>query len=485
MSANKPRLPRLETGSAGFDRILGGGFPQRSANMIIGEPGAGKTLFALQMLFHLARQGKKVLYFTTLSEPAIKLIGYMQQFAFFDEAMLGREIVLVDLGSALRRGGAGVALEEIMKRVEREEPSLIVIDSFKVIRDLLGEGPAIRTFVYDLAVHLASWNAASLLVGEYTSAETASLSELAIADGIVRFTNRRHELTAVREVEVLKLRGSSFVSGAHFFEIGEQGLEFFPRVRAPDEVAPEPTGPIERAPTGVAGLDVMLGGGLPRRSATVVRGGTGTGKTLLGLKFLVDGARQGEPGILFTLEETPDQLRGIVQGFDWDVAGLEARGLLTLSYVSPVELSTDSFLGRARHLVERIGARRAVIDSLTSLAVGVPSDRRFRELVYAVTKHFRALGVTLNMNMETPELMGAGQISGYGISFAADNLIQLRYVELDGTLVRGLAVLKARGVRHEAAVRRMTIGVDGVEVGPPFEGLHGVLTGLPVPSHRG
>ncbi len=176
----------------------------------------------------------------------------------------------------------------------------------------------------------------------------------------------------------------------------------------------------------VDGLDKMLGGGLPRASATVLQGATGTGKTLLGLQFLIEGARRGEPGILFTLEETPDQLRAIAQGFGWDLRPMEERGLLTLSYASPVELSTDWFLDRVRQQVGQGGARRAVLDSLTSMALGVLSERRLKELVYAFTKHFRSLGVTLTMNMEIAELLGSAQISGYGISFAADNVIQLK-----------------------------------------------------------
>ena len=101
MSTNRPRLDRLSTGSATFDRLLGGGFPSRSVNVIAGEPGTGKTLFALQMLFHLARQGKKTLYFTTLSEPSLKLLGYMQQFAFFEERFIGRDVVFADLGGVM------------------------------------------------------------------------------------------------------------------------------------------------------------------------------------------------------------------------------------------------------------------------------------------------------------------------------------------------------------------------------------------------
>ena len=250
-------------------------------------------------------------------------------------------------------------------------------------------------------------------------------------------------------------------------------------MRGPDGSIAEPEGLDARAPTGVAGLDDMLGGGLPRASATVVQGGTGTGKTMLGLQFLLEGARQGEPGIHFALEETANQLRRIAQGFGWDLRPLEERGLLTFRYVSPVELSTDRFLHEARDEVARLGARRAVLDSLTSMALGVPSERRFKELVYAITKHFRAAGVTINMNMEISDLLGSAQLSGHGVSFAADNVIQLKYVEVDGHLERGISVLKARGVRHATDVRRLDLGEGRIEVTSAFAGLRGVLTGLP------
>ena len=486
MIPSQPGLERVTTGSAAFDSILGGGFPVRSVNVIAGEPGAGKTLFALQMLFHLARQGRKGLYLTTLSEPSLKLLAYAQQSAFFDQALVddGR-VVFADLGSPIRGKNVDATLGAITSRVEREEPALIIIDSFKAIRDLLADSPAaVRMFVYDIAVHAAGWGATSLLIGEYTDDEIGSLAEFAIADGIVRFTNRRHELRAVREVEVLKLRGTEYVTGGHFFDIGADGLAFFPRVRSPDTTAGGPIGAPVRVPTGIAGLDTMLGGGLPHASATVVQGGTGTGKTLLGLQFLIEGARRGEAGIIFLLEETPDQLRGIAHGLGWDLSSLESRRLLTLSYTSPVELSTDRFLDQARQQIEEVDARRAVLDSLTSMALGVPSERRFKELVYSIAKLFRARGVTFNMNLEVPDLLGSAQLSGHGISFAADNVIQLKYVEVDGCLERGISVLKARGVRHTTDVRRLNVGEGGVEVAAPFEGMRGVLTGLPTPSGR-
>lgn len=129
----------------------------------------------------------------------------------------------------------------------------------------------------------------------------------------------------------------------------------------------------------------------------------------------------------------------------------------------------------------RLGVRRVVLDSLTSLSLGAVSERRYKELVYAFSKHMRALGITVLFTMEITELLGSGQLSGHGVSFACDNLIQLRYVELGGRLERALSIIKARGVAVNTELRRMTIGPAGVEVSErsPFKDLRGILTGLP------
>jgi circadian clock protein KaiC len=477
-------LERLSTGSAALDRILGGGLPARSVTIIRGQPGSGKTILALQMMFHLARQGKRALYFTTLSEPALKLIRYMRLFSFFDVALVDDRITFVDLGSEMRRDGVEPALATARARVERDDPDIVAIDSFRAIHDLLSDPARGRSCVYDLAVHLASWGATTLLVGEYAPGDLPAYPEFAIADGIVRLHNEPDGLTAVRAFEVLKLRGADYLSGRHFFEISPDGLTFYPRVTAPGVRPERDSFYADQVSTGIEGLDHLLHGGLPRASATVVQGATGTGKTLVGLHFLLDGAGRGEPGVLLTLEETPDQLRGIADRFGWDVRALEARGSLILKHTSPVELSPDRFLAGARDLVERVRARRAVIDSLSSLALGVSSERRFRELVYALVKHFRALGVTLVMPMEVSELLGSARLGGHGVSSTADNVILLRYLEVDGRLDRAMSVLKARGVDHLTELRQVVIGAGGLRVGPPFENLRGVLSGIPEPVRQ-
>jgi circadian clock protein KaiC len=405
----------------------------------------------------------------------------MQLFSFFDAGLAEERIVFVDLGSALRSGGAAKALQQMLERVESEQPELVAIDSFKAIHDLLPSEGESRMFVYDLAVGMAGWGATTLLVGEYTAEDIGVAPEFAVADGIVRLTNERQELTTTRQFEVLKLRGASSVTGRHFFEIGADGLVFYPRVCGPELAGEPPVDLTDRVATGVDGLDALLLGGLPRASATIVEGGTGTGKSLIGLHFLLEGACRGEPGVLFTLEETPAQIRAVAKGFGWDLAPLEAEGRLLISYTSPVELFSDRFLHQTLAHVARVGARRAVLDSVTSLSLGVPSSRRFRELIYALTKHFRAAGVTLLTTMEVAELFGSVKLTGHGVSSIADNVIVLRYVEMDGHLERATFVLKARGTGHTTQLRRLLIDDRGAHVGEPFADLRGVLTGIPQP----
>ena len=476
-------LERLSMGSSPLDTILDGGLPTRSVTVVAGEPGSGKTVFALQALFHQARQGKKCLYFTTLSEPALKTIRYVQGFSFFDARLIEDRVVFIDLGSILRDGGPEKALQSLIDRVESEGADFVAIDSFKSIEDVLPRGGGHRLFVYDLAVAMSAWGATTLLVGEYTADEIRTASEFAIADGIVQLATGREGLTAVREFEVQKLRGADYVTGRHFFEIGAGGLTFYPRVRGPVISDDPPFGMKERVTTGVPGLDALLLGGLPRASATIVEGGTGAGKTLVGLHFLVEGARRGEPGILFTLEETPAQIRAVATGFGWDLATLEAQRRLVLSYTSPVELLTDRFLDQALRLIAKVGARRVVLDSLSSMALGVVSPRRLRELVYALAKQVRAAGATLLMTMEIPELLGTGQLTGHGISSIADNLVVLRYVEVQAHLERAVLVLKARGIGHNTELWRFVVDDHGARVGARFEDLRGVLTGVPQPEH--
>ncbi|MBI2392018.1 MAG: AAA family ATPase [Deltaproteobacteria bacterium] len=473
------KLETLSTGVVKLDEAMGGGIPLQSVTIVAGAPGTGKTVLALQLMFAAARAGKKCLFFTTLSEPSLKLMRYMQLFEFFDRDLVDRSIVIHDLGSRLRGGDLDAVLQEVTDRVEEHEPDVVVIDSFKAIHEMTVDRARTRTFIYDLAIHITGWGATTVLVGEYDDADLLHCPEFAIADGIVTLGVARQELAVVRELEIRKLRGAHHVTGVQFFDIDSSGILFYPRVRGPKYSTARPAlgAPM---PSGVAAIDELFRGGIPEASATVVLGATGTGKTLIGLHFLVEGARRGEPCVLFTLEETADQLRAIGDAFGFDLTGLERQGLLRICYTAPVELSTDRFLNDVREVAARMKAKRAVLDSLTSLSLGAITERRYRELVYSLAKHFRDQEVTLMATLETSEMLGSAHLSAHGLSFAADNIIQLRYVEIARGIGRAVSVIKARGVDILTEARPFAIGARGMEVGPAeeAEGVRGVLTGI-------
>lgn len=354
----------------------------------------------------------------------------------------------------------------------------MAIDSFRALAEMVEGGKSARSFIYDLATQSAAWGATTLLVGEYVREDLSTCPEFGIADGILRLGAEKQELTSIREVEVRKLRGMNYVSGRHFLEITQKGVFVYPRVRAPrysDDLRSEKA---ERISTGVPGFDELFCGGIPRDSNTVLHGPSGSGKTVLSLQFLVEGARRGERGMYFTLEETPNQIRELGVSLGWDFAELERKGLLVINYTSPVELSTDRYLQTVREEVRMQKARRAVLDSLTSMKLGVPSERRFKELVYSISKHMRADGVTLFMVLESEQLLGAEELSGGGVSFIADNLARLRYVEVNGGLERAISILKSRGIKHETRLRLLKIGRGGVKaVESGLSRVGGVLTG--------
>ncbi|MHB1134843.1 MAG: ATPase domain-containing protein [Chloroflexota bacterium] len=480
----KPKIERLTTGVPTLDAILRGGFPVGSLNIITGGPGTGKSTLALQILFHQARLQKKNVYFTSILEPSVKFLRYMQQFDFFDPSLVGKTLFLSDLSGPALAEGLEKTVETLKRVIEEREPAIIAIDSFRALRSRLNDTSIAQYLLYDLAVSLTFSEATALLVGEYTAEDVMLLPEFFTADGIISLSTWSEGLRSSHQLEVLKLRGSDYSPGRHFFDITSAGIDVYPRVSVPLEQKAVPSDGA-RLTTGVLGLDEMLDGGIPARSSTVLEGGTGTGKTTLALAFLMEGARRGEPGLFFTMDESDEQLVEMAASRGWDVNGLTQQGLLKIVYVSPLDMVGDTVLHRTGELIERLGAKRVVIDSLTALGLSIAAEGRAQQLAYALAKTFRAMGVTSIMTSETPQLLGSAELTAQGLSAIADNILMLRYVEIESRLARALSVVKVRGSSHDQTLRELLITADRVEVGEPFHNYRGVLTGLPTPIEGG
>lgn len=161
-------LRLVPTGVPNLNDILGGGIPLYSVNIIAGPSGSGKTILTQQILFHNCKDNARGIFFTTLSEPAFKMIRYQQQFSYFDLDRLNQNVYFIDIGQVLRTKSLDDALRVINQHVEEIEAQFIAIDSFKAVYELIGSRQDERRFGYDLAVSLATWTCTSFLVGEYT-----------------------------------------------------------------------------------------------------------------------------------------------------------------------------------------------------------------------------------------------------------------------------------------------------------------------------
>jgi circadian clock protein KaiC len=480
---NSEPLKMVPTGVPNLDTVLGNGIPLYSVNIIAGSSGSGKTILTQQILYHNCRENVRGVLFTTLSEPAFKIIRYQQQFSYFDLGRLNENIFYVDLGQVLREQGLDEALKVIHHQIEDKNAGFIAIDSFKAIHDLAVTRPDARRFGYDLAVGLAASTCTSFLVGEYTEAEILSEPIFAVADGIFYLTNPKQGMQNVRRLNISKMRGVNYFTGDHPFAISTQGITVYPRIKTPPS-PPKITMGTDLVSTGVEGLDNMLHGGLPRGTATLVAGGAGTGKTLISLHFIIQGAKQGEPGLYVTFQETPDHLKAVGRNFGWDLDDYIESGLIKVLYTSPVEMGVDEHTHSIEQAIDEIGARRVVIDSLMDIEIATPNKVRFKDYVYSLVNEFRSQGITSILTNEIPELFGPLQLSAQGISFISDNVILLRYVEIGSVLRRGISVLKMRGRDHDKAVREFQITAEGLHILGAFGDWSSILSGHPHPYQQ-
>jgi circadian clock protein KaiC len=453
---------RLSSGEPRLDSVLGGGLPANAINMLVGLPGTGKTILAQQYVFANATVERPALYLSTVSEPFDKILRYGQTLGFFDPKAVGHSVFYDDLGTILNERGLDGVVAQVSALLKERRPGIVVIDSFKAL-SAYAAGADFRRFLHNLAGHLSAYPASTFWVGEYAEDEIASAPEFAVADAIIGLSTTRAAERETRSLRVLKLRGSEFAPGRHAYRISENGIDTFPRLADRVDV----TGyalEAARHSSGIAALDEMLSDGYWSGASTLCAGPAGCGKTLMGLHFIFNGVRQGEPGVLATFQEHPAQLARIVGEFGWSLDEEKVK----LMYRSPVDLYIDEWVYDLLGAVERTGARRVLIDSLTDLQFAAPDEIRFREYMYSLVQRFSRQGVSLFMTSELPDLFQVTRLSEFGVSHLSDNVVLLQYIRDGSTVRRALTVLKTRASRHEPEIREFRITPEGIVLGESF-----------------
>jgi circadian clock protein KaiC len=484
-SLPKVLIRQLPTGVRGMDEILGGGLPEFSFNIVAGTPGCGKTTLAHQFIFANATRQRPALYFTVLGEPAVKMLRYQQQYTFFDATKLGHSIRFVNLSDVVVESDLSAILTRIAQEVETTQPGVVVVDSFRTIlrkKPAAGNGDLeMQAFIQNLALLLTTFQATTFMIGEYSESEIRENPVFTVADGIIWLSQLTERNSVVRKMQIVKLRGQATVPGLHTIRIGNYGLQAFSRTLGLGD-RKRVANRKGRLSIGVDGLDQLMKGGIPAGDSVLLAGPSGTGKSVLATHFIAAGLKLGEPGIIAIFEERPPEYIRRAAGLGIDLRTAQAEGLLELLYLRPLDLSVDEAMQAILDAVQRIGAKRLVVDSLVGFEMALAPGFRidFRESLYRMIAALTGAGVTVVSTVEIEDTFTAFQFSHYAISFLTDDIVRLRYVEIDGQLRKVLVVVKMRGSNHSKDLREYMISRRGFVVCPPDSTDYSALTsGLP------
>jgi len=474
----KATIKRLPTGVPGLDQVLGGGLPEFSFNVLAGPPGCGKTTLAHQMMFALATPERPAIYFTVLGEPPLKMLRYQQQFDFFDAVKVNACVRFVNLSDETASGDLKNVLARIAAEVEKHDPALVFVDSFRSVvlsQDTGKSFITLQEFVQQLGLLMTSWQATTFLIGEYFT-EGDPNPVFTVADGLIWLRQSVQRNSVVRKMEVMKMRGQATLPGLHTFRIGTAGLQVF----APPTMAEtHASGVIQpnaaRLKMGVPGLDEMMGGGLPRGYSLLVAGPTGAGKSIMASAFLAQGAREGQTGVIAAFEQRPNRSRGAF------MAELIASGRVGVIDARAPGLSVDEIATLLIAEVRRLNASRVVIDSLSGFELALaPTFREdFRESLSRMVLALASTGTTVLMTSELEDRYDDLRFSPYGTAFLTDAIIVQRYIEVDSRLLRVMAVAKVRDSAHSNELRLFSIDEQGIRIGAMLADYEGLLGGRP------
>ena len=362
-----------------------------------------------------------------MSEPHNKIVRHLAEFAFFKPESLGSAVEYIHMGDFLgpsNQDGLEGLVSEIVRKTLDEEPSIVVVDSAKMLGDF-ADKRELRRALYDLTSRFSRTGTVLLLLGEYAPEELRSDVVFSLADGIIQLEYEAREPIDRRWLRVIKMRGRSHLSGKHTFRIGPGGVEVFPRV---ETLVPDPEAPLSgQVPSGISGLDDLMGGGARQGDASLVTGPSGVGKTIFGLRWLVEAMNRGENCLYVTFKASGAQLTSVAAGFHWDLAAYRDSG-------------QDRFAAYMRSLVGLI----------------------------------RAGGSSLLLTSET-SVRGLPGNSLDGLMFLFDNTIDLRYIEDESQIVRAVHVAKMRSRAHSMSLNSLTITDRGLEVGHALDRVTGRL----------
>ncbi len=470
---------RLITGVPRLDFITKGGLLKGASYTVLGPPGSGKTVLANQMAFNHIRQGGRALYVTLLTESHARMLANLEEMTFFDRSVIPEKLHYISGYSELEKEGLKGLLDMVRRAAQRHQATLLIIDGMDAAKEYARSDLTFKRFLQDLQAFTGILGCTTLLLSPLHEGEVHP--ENTAVDGVFELSLWLSGPRAVRELVAMKFRGSDSLLGRHEVEISEKGIVIHPRTEV-QFANPEEKGREDRIRMafGISRLDDSLRGGVLSGSTTMLLGAPGTGKTLLGLHFLLEGAREGQPGVYFGFYETPPRLLEKASGVGMkDLKKYVDNGLIEIQWQPPLEHNMDSL---AERLLERLHERnvkrlRLFIDGVSGFRSAAVYPDRMGRFFSALSHQLRMLDATTLYSEETP-LLSPGVEAPLAESAAyVENIILLRYVELRSQLYRLISIMKMRESQYDSGIREFSITDDGIRVADTFESAENILTG--------
>lgn len=469
-------VQRVSTGIEGLDEILKGGLLVQHSYLVQGGPGTGKSTIGYHFLQQGNRNGEETLLIS-LNEQKESIQYSISRFGI---DLSSTHILDLSPGDDLFKDGETYnvfssrdveqkpILEEIREAIEKTNPSRVVLDSVTMLNMLNKDPYRARKLALSLIRFICSNGATLLMLSEQSKpVEDSSFW----VSGIISLQYSENW----RNIEIKKFRGSDFQSGKHSFKITSDGIEVFPMLKPKKyerTFAPSQLG------YGIEELNAMLNGGLERGTTTLMTGPSGVGKTNLGIQFIRQAAARGERSAIYSFEESKEVIISRSEGIDIPIRKMVDNGNLKIAPIEPLSYSPDEFSKIVKTDVEENDTRIVMIDSVGGYKLAVGEKNALSRL-HSLCVYLQNMGVTTILVYEISNIFGDLRTTDINASYLADNILFLRYMELDGALRKSIGVLKKRLSGFDKQLREFKITDKGIVIGNALQNMRGVLTGVP------
>lgn len=477
-------VQKIRTAVEGLDEITNGGLPIGRTTLVSGTSGTGKTLLAIQFLYHGIQYFDYPGIFVTFEESPKDIIKNACSFGWDLQSLVDQGKIFILDASPDPEGQEVVGnfdfsalIERIQYAINKYKAKLVSIDSVTAIFQQYDAASVVRREIFRLVARLKLLDVTSIMtterVHEYGPIARFGVEEF-VSDNVIIIRNVLEGERRRRTIEILKLRGTTHMKGEYPFTITGDGINIFPlgAMRLTQRSSNV------RVSSGVKTLDELCGGGFFKDSIILATGATGTGKTLLVSKFIEEGCRQNERTILFAYEESRAQLSRNASSWGINFEEMEQKGLLKLLCCYPESAGLEDHLQTIKSEIAKFKPSRIAIDSLSALARGV-TNNAFRQFVIGVTGYAKQEEITGFFTNTTDQFMGSNSITESHISTITDTIILLQYVEIRGEMSRAVNVFKMRGSWHDKGIREYDISSDGPNIKSSFRNYEGIISGSP------